>query len=93
MMESVLGFCALVLTIVMTLGVVVWLCGSIVENLIRMRRWLKHPRYDALLRENKRLKSSLTDVAEENSRLRVRLRRVRYSERIHRESSVGQRAA
>lgn len=93
MMESVLGFCALVLTVVMTLGVTVWLFGAIVENLIKMRQGLKPSKYEVLLRENKRLKSFLVDVAEENSHLRSRLGRLRYPERIYREIGIGRRAA
>jgi cell shape-determining protein MreC len=92
-MEDVLGFCALVLTMLMTLSVVVWFCCSIVGSIAKTRRRLENPRYNALLRENKRLKSFLTEVEEENSHLRSRLRRIHYSKRIDRESNIGQRAA
>ena len=92
-MEDVLGFCALVLTMLMTLSVVVWFCCSIVGSVTKTRRWLKNSRYNAVLRENKRLKSLLTETEEENSHLRSRLRRIHYSKGIERESNIGQRAA
>ncbi len=90
MMESVLGFCALVLTMLMLLGLVVWFCCSIAENIMKMRRQLKNSKYNALLRENEQLKGLLTVVVKENRHLRARLRRVCHSERTRRESSVRQ---
>ena len=93
MMESVLGFCALVLTMVMLLGVVVWFCGSIAENIMNMRRQPKNSKYNALLRENERLEGLLAVVVKENPHLRGRLRRECLSERTRRESSVRQPAA
>jgi hypothetical protein len=71
-MEEVLGFCAAVLTILMSLAIAVWFCCSIAESLVKMRRRHKKRRYKALLRENERLKSFLADAAEENARLRKR---------------------
>jgi hypothetical protein len=68
-MEDVLGFCALAMTVLMLLGVSVWFCCSIVESFIKMRRGLKRPGYNTLLRQNKRLKSLLAEAAEENFRL------------------------
>ena len=65
-MEDVLGFCALVLTMLMMVGVSAWFCCSIVESLAKMRRGLKKTGYNALLRQNKRLKSFLANGAEEN---------------------------
>ena len=78
MMEDVLGFCVLVLTIVGLLGVAVWLCCSILERLVKTRRRIKNLRYDALLRENKRLKGFLADIEEENAHL---IREIYHSER------------
>ena len=93
MMESVLGFCALVLMMVMLLGVVVWFCGSIAENIMKMRRQPKNSKYNALLRENERLEGLLAVVVKENPHLRARLRRAYHSERTRRGSSVRQPAA
>jgi hypothetical protein len=77
--ENVLGFCAAVLTMLMMLGLVVWFCCSVAENITKMRRRLKDPKYDALLRENRRLKGFLADVAGEDPRLsRSRLGRAYY---------------
>jgi len=88
-MEEMLGFCVLVLTMVGLVGVAVWLCCSIAEGITRTRRRLKDSRYDALSRENERLKGFLAEVEEENSHLRE----VCYSERIPRKSNAGQNAA
>ena len=86
-MEEVLGFCALVLTVLGLIGIAVWFCCAIMERIVKMRRRLKSSKYNALLRENKRLKSFLADAEEENSRLR----QIYYSERIHRKSKAGQK--
>ena len=67
-MEEVLGFCALVMTVLMLLGVSIWFCCSIVESFVKMRRGLKRPGYNALLRQNKHLKSLLAEAAKENFR-------------------------
>jgi hypothetical protein len=67
--EEVLGFCALVLTVVGLVSLSIWFCCSIVERIVKMRRRLKNSRYNALLKENERLRSFLVDV-EENSYLR-----------------------
>lgn len=91
-MEDVLIFCASVLTIAMTLGVVVWFGCSIVESAVKTRRRLERAEYNALLRENKRLKGFLADAKAENSRLRFRLGKS-YSRRIARENTVEHRAA
>jgi hypothetical protein len=88
-MEDVLGFCALVLTMLMMLGITVWFCCSAVECVIKTRRGLKKPRYSTLLRENERLKSILADVAQEHH-----LRKIYRSEIIRRKSNrLRQRAA
>jgi len=69
-MEEVLGFCAWLLTVLMMLGVSVWLCCSTVDSIIKTRRRLRKARYYPLLRQNKRLKSALADSMEENLRLK-----------------------
>jgi hypothetical protein len=80
--EEVLGFCALVLTVVGLVSLSIWFCCSIVESIVKMRRRLKHSRYNALLKENERLRSFLVDV-EENSYLRE----VYYSQYAPRKSN------
>ncbi len=88
-MEDVLGFCALILTMLMMLGITVWFCCSAVECVIKTRRGLKKPRYSTLLRENERLKSILADVAQEHH-----LRKIHRSEIIRRMSNrLRQKAA
>jgi hypothetical protein len=80
--EEVLGFCALVLTVVGLVSLSIWFCCSIVESIVKMRRRLKNSRYNALLKENERLRSFLVDV-EENSYLRE----VYYSQYAPRKSN------
>jgi hypothetical protein len=93
--ENALGLCAALLTMLMMLGLVVWFCCSVAENITKTRRRLKDPKYDALLRENRRLKGCLADVAEEDPRLsRSRLGRAYYPPgRTRRGRNVRQRAA
>jgi len=88
-MEEMLGFFVLVLTMVGLVGVAVWLCCFIVESLTKTRQRLKDPRYDALSKENKRLKGFLAEAEEENSRLRE----IYYSERIRHKTEAGRNAA
>jgi hypothetical protein len=88
-MEETLGFCALVLTMLGTISIAVWFCCSIVQNIVTTRRRLRSLRYNALLKENGRLKSFLAHAEEENQRLR----KICYSERLYRKSKVGQTAA
>ena len=80
-MEEVLGFWALVLTMSMSLVIVVWLCCSIADSLLKMRQRHKKLRYKALLRENQRLKHLLADTAKEH-----RFRKVHRSELVRRKS-------
>lgn len=82
MIDEVLGFCALVLTVVGLVSLSIWFCCSIVERIVKMRRRLKNSRYNALLKENERLRNFLADV-EENSYLRE----VHYSQYAPRESN------
>jgi hypothetical protein len=65
-MEEVLGFSALVLTMLMSLAIVVWFSCSIAISLVRLSQRHKKHRYKALLRENKRLKRLLADAAKEH---------------------------
>jgi hypothetical protein len=88
-MEEVLGFSVLVLTGVGLAGIAVWFCCSIVESIIKTRRRIRDSRYDALSKENERLKGFLVEVEEEN----FRLREIYRSERIHHESNAERKAA
>ena len=67
---DVLGFGVWILMILMLIGLIVWFARSIVENIVKMGRWVRRSDYDALMRENERLRDSLTDVQEENDYLR-----------------------
>jgi Na+/melibiose symporter-like transporter len=88
-MEEVLGFWALVLTMSMSFVIVVWLCCSIVDSLLKMRRRHKKVRYKALLRENQRLKQLLADTAKEHH-----FRKVHRTELVRRKSNrVGRSVA
>ena len=81
-MEEVLGFCALVLTMLMSLAIVAWFCWSIVASIVKMRQRHRKRRYRALLRENKRLKRLLADAAKEH-----RFRKIHRTEVIRRKSN------
>jgi hypothetical protein len=81
--EDMLGFCALVLTMLMSLGIVLWFSCCIINSILKMKQRHRRLRYKALLRENERLKSFLADVEEEN----LRLRKVYHTEIIRRKST------
>ena len=81
-MEEVLGSWALVLTMLMSLAIVVWLCWSIVDSLLKMTQRHKKLRYKALLRENQRLKRLLVQSAKED-----RLRKVHRTEIVLRKGN------
>jgi hypothetical protein len=88
-MEEALGYGASVLTTLGLLRVAVWFCCTIAESLVKMRRRLNSSRYNALLKENQRLRSFLADVKKENADLRE----IYYSERTRRRGSVRQNVA
>jgi hypothetical protein len=67
---DVFGFGVWILMIVMLIGLTVWFARSVVENIVKMGRWVCRSDYDALMRENERLRDWLTDVQEENDYLR-----------------------
>ncbi len=69
-LDDALGFGALALTVSMMAGLAVWFALSFVENVAKVGRRISRPRYDALLRENERLRDSLADAREENDYLR-----------------------
>jgi cell shape-determining protein MreC len=87
-MESVLGSCALVLTMLMSLAVVIWFCCSTADHLLKMRQRHKKLKYKALLRENQRLKSLLAESAREH-----RLSKMRHTEVVHPKSKRMSRTA
>src|SRR3954470_19414185 len=90
MTEDVLGFCALVLTMLMSLGIVVWFSCCIMNSILRMKQRHRRLRFKALFRENERLKSLLADAEEEN----LRLRKIYHAEVIsHKSNSVNRSAA
>ena len=88
-MEETLGYGASVLTTLGLLSVAVWFCCTLAESLVKMRRRLNSSRYNALLKENERLRSFLADVKKENGDLRE----IYYSERTRRRGSVRQNVA
>ena len=93
MIENALGLCAALLTMLMVLGLVVWFCCFVAENIVTTRRRLNDSKYEALLRENRRLKGFLADVAKEDPRLRSRLGRAYYPGRTRRGRNARQRVA
>src|ERR687885_272091 len=68
--EDVLGLAIWILMMLMTISLGVWFACSIVENFTKTWRRRHHSNYDALLRENERLRDSLVDAQEENEYLR-----------------------
>lgn len=69
-LDDALGFGALALTVSMLAGLAVWFALSFVENVAKVGHRISRPSYDALLRENERLRDSLADAREENGYLR-----------------------
>ena len=69
-LDDALGFGALALTISMMVALAVWFACSVAENVAKAGRRAFRPSYDALLRENERLRASLVDAREKNSYLR-----------------------
>lgn len=59
-----------VLMVLMVIGLAVWFACSIAENTAKMGRQIRRPDYEALLRENGRLRGSLANAREENDYLR-----------------------
>ena len=70
MVDDVLGFGVLVLMVLMTASLAVWFARSIVENAMKMGLYVRRSNYEALLRENERLKDSLVEAQERNDYLR-----------------------
>lgn len=68
--DEVLGFGVSALTVLMLLGVAAWFAYSIVKSIARMGRFVRRSSYEALLRDNERLRGSLADAREKNDYLR-----------------------
>jgi hypothetical protein len=69
-LDGALGFGAIALTLSMMAALAVWFTCSVVQNVAKAGRLVSRPGYDALLRENERLRDSLADAREENDYLR-----------------------
>ena len=68
-LAEVLGFSVVVLTVLMSSSLAAWFAVSTVEHALKIRR-IRRPNYDALLRENERLRASLKEAQEKNDYLR-----------------------
>jgi hypothetical protein len=68
--EDMLGYGVSILMALMLLSLVVWFACSVIVHLVKMGRVSQHPNHNALLRENERLRNSLTDARQENDYLR-----------------------
>ena len=68
--EGVLYSGTWVLMVLMVIGLAVWFVCSIAENIAQTGRQVRRSDYEALLRENGRLRGSLANAREENDYLR-----------------------
>jgi|SRR5215207_9650670 len=68
--DDVLNYSTWILMVLMITSLGVWFACSILENATKTGRRIRHSNYDALLRENERLRDSLVDAREENDFLR-----------------------
>ena len=69
-MEEVLDLSAFVMMMLCIMSLALWFCCSAIVSIIKTKKRLKSSRYDALLKENERLRKFLSEVEEENSHLR-----------------------
>jgi len=92
-LDDALGFGALALTLSMTAALAVWFTSFVVQNVAKAGRLASRPSYDALLRENERLRDSLADAREENSYLRSLYRDLLYRDLPARAEEERQNAA
>ncbi len=92
-LDDALGFGALALTLSMTLALAVWFACSVAQNVAKAGRRASRPSYDALLRENERLRDALTDAREENGYLRSLYRDLLHRDLPAREEKERQNAA
>src|SRR4051794_30843275 len=70
MVEDMLGIGVSILMALMLLSLAVWFTFSVIVHLVKMGRRSQPPNHNALLRENERLRNSLTDARQENDYLR-----------------------
>jgi hypothetical protein len=70
MTDEVLGSGILGLMVLLIIGIAVWLACSIVESIVKTGWQIRRSNYDALLRENERLRDSLAEAREKNDYLR-----------------------
>ena len=70
MTDEVLGSGTLGLMALLMIGIAIWLVYSIMESMVKTGRQIRRSNYDALLRENERLRDSLAEAREENDYLR-----------------------
>lgn len=68
--DEVLGFGISVLMALMMLSLALWFACSIVQNIAKMGRQVHRQSYEALWRENERLRDSLVEARQENDYLR-----------------------
>jgi hypothetical protein len=69
-LEDLLGLGLLLLMVLMMFSLAVWFAHSVVEHLAKMGRGISCSNYQALLKENERLRDSLVEAREENAYLR-----------------------
>ena len=74
--ESMLGFGVSVLMVLAMAGLSVWFACSVLQNVMKVGRYVHRSDYEALLRENERLTGALADAREENDYLRKLYRSV-----------------
>jgi len=70
LVEDMLGFGVSILMTLMLVSLAVWFAGSAMVHLTKIGRRIQRPNHNALLRENERLRNSLTDARQENDYLR-----------------------
>ncbi len=71
MTDIMLNFALWLLVVLMAVSLIVWFACSLVESATKMKRQvIRHTKYNALLRENERLKASLADAQQKNDYLR-----------------------
>ena len=92
-LDGALGFGALALTLSMMAALAVWLACAIAQNVAKIGRRASRPSYDALVRENERLRDSLADAREENGYLRSLYRDLLHRGLPAREEKERQNAA
>ena len=70
LVEDMLGFGVSILMTLMLVSLAVWFACSAMVHLTKIGRQIQRPNHNALLRENERLRNSLTDARQENDYLR-----------------------